>query len=143
MHDIKTIRDNPAGFDQGLAKRGLPAQAKELVALDDTRRELIGKLQSLQERRNAASKEIGQAMGKGDKAKADELKAEVSRIKDGMAKEEEALKAAEVALHNALAAIPNIPADDVPVGPDETANVEIRRVGRPKGFNAALSLIHI
>ena len=137
MHDIKTIRDNPQGFDQGLAKRGLPPQAKDLLALDDTRRELIGKLQALQERRNAASKEIGQAMGKGDKAKADELKAEVSRIKDGMPKEEEALKAAEAALHNTLAAIPNIPADDVPVGPDETANVEIRRIGRPKGLNNA------
>lgn len=137
MHDIKIIRDNPAGFDQGLAKRGLPEQAKELLALDDTRRELIGKLQALQERRNAASKEIGQAMGKADKAKADELKAEVARIKDGMPKEEEALKAAEAALHNALAAIPNIPADDVPVGPDETANVEVRRVGRPKGLNGA------
>ncbi|WP_119391842.1 serine--tRNA ligase [Taklimakanibacter lacteus] len=137
MHDIKTIRDNPEGFDQGLAKRGLPGQARELLALDDTRRGLIARLQALQERRNAASKEIGQAMGKGDRAKAEELKTEVTRIKDGMPQEEEALKAAEAALHNALAAIPNIPGDDVPVGPDETANVEVRRVGRPKGLNAA------
>lgn len=137
MHDIKTIRDNPEGFDQGLAKRGLPPQAKDLLALDDTRRGLIARLQALQERRNAASKEIGQAMGKGDKAKAEELKAEVSRIKDGMPKEEEALKAAEAMLHDTLAAIPNIPGDDVPVGPDETANVEIRRAGQPKGLNSA------
>ncbi len=137
MHDIKSIRDNPQGFDTGLAKRGLPAQAQELLALDDTRRGLIARLQALQERRNAASKEIGQAMGKGDKAKADEIKAEVARIKDGMPQEEEALKAAEAALHGVLAAIPNLPGDDVPVGPDETANVEIRRHGRPKGLNAA------
>jgi len=138
MHDIKFIRDNPQGFDEGLAKRGLPAQAAALVALDEERRSLIARLQALQERRNAASKEIGQAMGKGgDKAKAEALKAEVARIKDGMPAEEEALKAAEAALHNALAAIPNLPADDVPEGPDETANVEIRRHGRPRGLNMA------
>jgi seryl-tRNA synthetase len=137
MHDIKLIRDNPEAFDKGLAKRGMPAQATALIALDDERRGLIARLQALQERRNAASKEIGQAMGKGDKAKAEDLKAEVARIKDGMPGEEAALKAAEASLHHALAAIPNLPADDVPVGPDETANVEIRRVGEPKGLNKA------
>ena len=137
MHDIKFIRDNPQAFDQGLAKRGLAAQAAGLIALDDTRRGLIARLQALQERRNAASKEIGQAMGKGDKAKAEEIKAEVARIKEGMPAEEEALKAAEATLHETLAAIPNIPADDVPIGPDETANVEIRRVGEPRRLNSA------
>lgn len=137
MHDIKFIRDNPQAFDQGLAKRGLPAQAAGLIALDDTRRGLIARLQALQERRNAASKEIGQAMGKGDKAKAEEIKAEVARIKEGMPAEEEALKAAEAKLHETLAAIPNIPGDDVPLGADETANVEVRRVGTPKRLNSA------
>ncbi|MGE0239554.1 MAG: serine--tRNA ligase [Parvibaculaceae bacterium] len=137
MHDIKLIRDNPQGFDRGLAKRGLAAQAATLIALDEERRGLIARLQALQERRNAASKEIGQAMGKGDKAKAEALKAEVARIKDGMPAEEEALKTAEAGLRNALAAIPNLPADDVPEGPDETANVEIRRHGKPKGLNMA------
>ncbi len=137
MHDIKFIRDNPEAFDQGLAKRGLTAQAAGLIALDDTRRGLIARLQALQERRNAASKEIGQAMGKGDKAKAEEIKAEVARIKEGMPAEEEALKAAEAKLHETLAAIPNIPGDDVPLGPDETANVEIRRVGEPRRLNSA------
>src|SRR5262245_61769842 len=129
MHDIKLIRGNPQGFDHGLAKRRLEAQANDLITLDDQRRSLIARLQALQERRNAASKEIGQAMGKGDKATAEALKAEVARIKDGMPAEEEALKAAEAALHDALAAIPNLPADDVPEGPDETANVEIRHHG--------------
>ncbi|MBK1866651.1 serine--tRNA ligase [Aestuariivirga sp. YIM B02566] len=137
MHDIKFIRDNPEAFDQGLAKRGLPAQASGLIALDDTRRGLIARLQALQERRNAASKEIGQAMGKGDKAKAEEIKAEVARIKEGMPAEEDALKAAEAKLHETLAAIPNIPGDDVPLGPDETANVEVRRVGEPRRLNSA------
>ncbi|MGE3874014.1 MAG: serine--tRNA ligase [Parvibaculaceae bacterium] len=137
MHDIKFIRDNPQGFDAGLAKRGLAPQAAALIALDEGRRGLIARLQAVQERRNAASREIGQAMGKGDKAKAEALKGEVARLKEGMPAEEEALKAAEAALHNALAAIPNLPADDAPEGPDETANVEIRRHGRPRGLNAA------
>jgi seryl-tRNA synthetase len=137
MHDIKFIRDNPGAFDKGLAKRGLAGQAAALIALDERRRGIIATLQALQERRNAASKEIGQAVGKGDKAKAEALKAEVARIKDRMPAEEEALKAAEASLHNALAAIPNLPADDVPEGSDESANVEIRRHGKPKGLNTA------
>ncbi|MGE0007705.1 MAG: serine--tRNA ligase [Parvibaculaceae bacterium] len=137
MHDIKFIRENPQDFDRGLARRGLEAQAAALIALDEKRRDLIARLQALQERRNAASREIGQAMGRGDKATAEALKAEVGRIKDGMPAEEEALKRAEAALHDALAAIPNLPADDVPEGSDETANVEIRRHGTPRGLNSA------
>jgi seryl-tRNA synthetase len=137
MHDIKFIRDNPGAFDKGLAKRGLAGQAAALIALDERRRGIIATLQALQERRNAASKEIGQAVGKVDKAKAEALKAEVARIKDRMPAEEEALKAAEASLLNALAAIPNLPADDVPEGSDESANVEIRRHGKPKGLNTA------
>ncbi len=137
MHDLKFIRDNPEAFDKGLARRGLAAEAAALIALDEERRSLIARLQALQERRNAASKEIGQAMGRGDKAKAESLKAEVARIKESMPGDEEALKTAQTALHHALAAIPNLPADDVPEGPDEAANVEVRRHGRPKGLNAA------
>jgi seryl-tRNA synthetase len=137
MHDIKAIRDNPQDFDRGLAKRGLPPQSAVLIALDDERRSVIARLQAMQERRNAASKEIGQAMGKGDKAKAETLKAEVARIKDDMPAAEVALKGAEAKLHSALAAIPNLPAEDVPEGPDETANVEVRRHGQPRGLNTA------
>jgi seryl-tRNA synthetase len=137
MHDIKFIRDNPEAFDKGLSKRGLPAAAAALIGLDEERRGLTAKLQALQERRNAASKEIGQAMGKGDKARAEALKAEVARIKEGMPAEEAALKTAEASLHNTLAAIPNLPSEDVPEGLDETANVEVHRHGRPRGLNAA------
>jgi seryl-tRNA synthetase len=137
MHDLKLIRDDPDAFDKGLAKRGLAAQAGELIALDDRRRALIAGLQALQERRNAVSKEIGQAIGKGDNEKAEALKAEVARIKETMPVDEEALRAAEIALRDALAAIPNLPADDVPVGADETANIEVRRAGEPKHPNRA------
>ena len=137
MHDIKAIRDNPQDFDRGLAKRGLPPQSAVLIALDDERRSVIARLQAMQERRNAASKEIGQAMGKGDRTKAETLKAEVARIKDDMPAAEDALKGAEAKLHSALAAIPNLPAEDVPEGSDETANVEVHRHGEPRRLNTA------
>lgn len=137
MHDIKFIRDHPDVFDRGLTRRGMPARAREILSLDDARRSLTASLQALQERRNAASKAIGQAMGKGDKTQADEFKAEVARIKDHMPQQEEALGRAEATLQQAIAAIPNMPADDVPDGPDETANVEIRRVGHPRNIAAA------
>ena len=76
MHDIKAIRDNPAAFDTGLARRGLEPMAAELLKIDAERRDHVQKLQDAQARRNAASKEIGDAMKSGDKARAEALKAE-------------------------------------------------------------------
>ena len=70
MHDIKMIRDDPEAFDEALARRGLPPRARELLALDDSRRAAIIELQKAQERRNAASKEIGAAMARKDAAAA-------------------------------------------------------------------------
>jgi seryl-tRNA synthetase len=137
MHDIKFIRDNPDAFDAGLKKRGLEAQAKTLIALDHKRRELVAELQSLQERRNAASKEIGQAKARKDEARASALMREVTELKERMPVREAALKDIESALHDALVGIPNIPMDDVPVGPDEKANVELWRVGEPRRANFA------
>jgi seryl-tRNA synthetase len=134
MHDIRWIRDNPDAFDKGLAARGLDPEAERLIALDEKRRALIHELQGLQERRNAASKEIGQAKAAKDEARAQTLMAEVAAIKDRMPEAETAAKALDQELHDALAAIPNIPADDVPVGPDETANVEVRKAGAPRNF---------
>src|ERR1700730_755239 len=134
MHDIKTIRDNPQAFDAGLARRGLPGRADELIALDDKRRAAIAELQKAQERRNAASKEIGQAMGRKDAAAAEALKAEVASLKTTMPEMEAAEKAALAALETELAAIPNLPAHDAPNGRDENDNVEIRRIGAPPHF---------
>jgi seryl-tRNA synthetase len=135
MHDIRWIRDNPDAFDKGLATRGLDGEAERLIALDEKRRALIAELQGLQERRNAASKEIGQAKAARDEARAQALMAEVAKIKERMPEAEAAAKALDQELHDALAAIPNIPAADVPVGPDETANVEVRQVGEPRNFD--------
>jgi seryl-tRNA synthetase len=135
MHDIKAIRDNPAAFDAGLARRGLPPQSPALLTIDQEKRDLLLKLQEAQGRRNSLSKEVGDAMKSGDKAKAEEIKAEVAKLKDFIASGEESERQINQKLTDALASIPNIPLDDVPDGADETGNVEVRRWGQRPGFN--------
>ena len=132
MYDIKWIREHPAEFDRGLQRRGLPAQSQELLALDERRREAITKFEQGQARRNAASKEIGEAKRKKDEAAAQKLMAEVAALKDQLGQLEADARAAEEELNKALATIPNAPAGDVPDGKDETANVEYRRQGQPR-----------
>ena len=82
MHDIRAIRENRDAFDEGLRQRGLEPLAAELLALDDRRRAAIAARQAAQERRNALSKEIGQAKAKKDHAKAQALMAEVAGLKE-------------------------------------------------------------
>ncbi|RPH72787.1 MAG: serine--tRNA ligase [Hyphomicrobiales bacterium] len=134
MHDIKAIRDNPEAFDRGLARRGLAPMSLELIGIDAERRDHLQKLQDAQARRNTVSKEVGDAMKAGDKARAEQLKAEVSSLKDFIASGEEAERQIDARLTAALAAIPNIPFDDVPDGKDETGNVEMRRWGEKPEF---------
>ena len=133
MYDIRWIRENEAEFEEGRKRRGLPQITEQLYRLDDARRAAIAKLQTAQERRNAASKEIGQAMKEKNAARADELKAEVARIKEDFPKWEEEERAAVKALEEALAKEPNTPLPEVPFGKDEHDNVEARVVGaKPK-----------
>jgi seryl-tRNA synthetase len=137
MHDIRSIRENPAAFDQGLRNRGMEPLSAQLIALDDGRKGAVSALQAATERRNALSKEIGQAKAKKDEARAQELMAAVARIKESMPELEQAERASEKALLEALAAIPNIPKEGVPVGADEHGNVERHRFGNPKNLAAA------
>ena len=134
MHDIKLIRDNPAAFDAGLARRGLSAQAQSLIALDAAARAAQTAFQHAQARRNEASKLIGQAKAKKDDATADALMAEVATLKDQIPALEAAERDTLAALEAALAVIPNLPAPDVPDGRDEHDNLELRRVGMPRAF---------
>ena len=134
MYDIKWIRDNADAFDKSRARRGLEPLAKTLLALDDSRRAAISKLQAAQERRNAASKEIGVALRDKDAAKADALKAEVAKIKEDWPAMEAAEREAIAALDKALAEIPNAPLDSVPFGEDERGNEEVLRWGEPRRF---------
>jgi seryl-tRNA synthetase len=143
MYDIKWIRENAEAFDTGLKRRGLEPLSSSLLALDDTRRSAIAKAQSSQERRNALSKEIGKAMGAKDVALADSLKAEVASLKELQPALEAQEKAAVEALNEQLAAIPNLPHEEVPEGADEHGNVvksvhgeaPERTGGRLFGFN--------
>ncbi len=135
MLDIKWIRENPEALDNALAKRGTPPHASELIALDEKRREHVGKVQAAQERRNAASKEIGKAMAEKDAATAEKLKAEVGELKAFLTEAEETERCLIKELNDALSKLPNIPADDVPLGEDEADNVEIRRVGNQRNFS--------
>jgi seryl-tRNA synthetase len=135
MHDIRQIRENPEAFDAGLARRGVAPVAAHLVALDERRRAVATRAQEGQNRRNEASKAIGKAMGQGDAATADALKAEVAQLKDTLPALEAEEKGLAAQLHDALAGLPNIPADAVPDGEDEAQNVEVFKWGTPRAFN--------
>lgn len=137
MFDPKWIRENPEAFDRGLKRRGLEPVSVRVVKLDETRRDLIGKLQAMQERRNKASQEIGAAMKAKDEAKASSLKAEIAKLKDETPALEAKLAEAEKELNDFLARIPNTPADDVPDGKDETGNKEYRQHGKKPSLGFA------
>ncbi|KFL25302.1 serine--tRNA ligase [Paradevosia shaoguanensis] len=133
MFDIKWIRANAEAFDAALARRGLPAQAASLIAVDDKRRAIIVRLNEAQEKRNASSKLIGQAKAQKDEAKAQALMAEVASLKDAIQSGEAEERAVDAELRDALSVIPNITLDDVPVGKDEHDNVEyFGRNGSPE-----------
>jgi seryl-tRNA synthetase len=134
MHDIRLIRDDPAAFDAALARRGLSPQAAELVALDERRRAVIAAAQDAQTRRNELSKQIGQAKAAKDETRAQGLIAEVAELKARLPQLEEEERAAGEELDTRLAAIPNQPAADVPMGADEDDNALVRSWGTPRAF---------
>lgn len=134
MHDIRLIRDDPAAFDAALAKRGVAPQSASLVTLDEQRRATIADSQTAQTRRNELSKAIGQAKAQKDEAKAQALMAEVASLKEALP----ALEADEARLGGELqamlAAIPNLPASDVPEGGGEDDNALVHTRGTPTTF---------
>ncbi len=138
MYDIKWIRENAEAFAKGLKRRRPEAISDTpllLIALDERRREAITKAQAAQERRNAASKEIGAALKAGDASLAKALKVEVGELKESLTAYETEEREAIDALGKALAEIPNTPLDEVPDGRDENDNVELRRIGEPPHFS--------
>ena len=137
MHDLRAIRDDPAGFDRALARRGVEPKAGEILALDAGRRRLQTELQQALARRNEASKEIGDAKRTKDEDKAAVLMQEVALLKAELPALEEREKAIGAELDTLLATIPNLPAAEVPEGADEKGNVEIRRQGDPRPSNSA------
>ncbi len=140
MHDIKSIRDNPQAFDAGLARRGLKPMSAALLAIDEKRRAAILASEQAQARRNAASKEIGDAKKAKDEARAAKLMAEVAELKTTMPELEAAAKAADEELTKELSAIPNIPFDEVPDGVDEHGNVQHHLFGNKRNYSFAPKL---
>jgi seryl-tRNA synthetase len=134
MYDIKWIRENPEAFDRGLTRRGLEPLSGKLIALDEKRRAAITKFEQAQARRNAASKEIGEAKKARDEARASTLMAEVNALKADMPAMEAAQKELSDALDTELAQIPNTPLDDVPEGRDEHGNVERHVWGNKRNY---------
>ena len=140
MHDIRWIRENAAAFDQALRRRSLDDDARQqfssanLLAIDERRRAAIQKFEQAQARRNAASKEIGEAKKKKDEATASKLMAEVNELKTGIPALEAEAKAAEEELNKLLATIPNLPLAEVPDGKDETGNVEHHAHGAKRNY---------
>ncbi|MBY0354241.1 MAG: serine--tRNA ligase [Rickettsiales bacterium] len=131
MHDIKWIREQPAAFDAALARRNISAVSAEILAIDEKRRADLTSAQELQARRNELAKLAGQAKAKGGDA--EPLFAESREIGVQLKAMEEAL-AGEDPVQARLASLPNLLAADVPDGADESANVELKRVGRAPEF---------
>jgi seryl-tRNA synthetase len=134
MYDIKWIREQPDAFDRGLKRRGLEPLSKKLVALDEKRRAAITKFEQAQARRNAASKDIGDAKKAKDEAKASKLMAEVTELKSSLPAMEEQQTTLAAELDKELAQIPNTPLDDVPDGADAGGNVEHHVVGKKRDY---------
>ncbi|WP_230630503.1 serine--tRNA ligase [Sphingomonas sp. Leaf37] len=134
MHDIRAIRDDPAAFDAALARRGVAPHAATLLSLDDARRAAIAGAQEAQTRRNDVSKQIGQAKAQKDEARAQALMAEVAILKDALPRLVADESTAAAALDDLLAALPNLPAADVPDGEDEEGNIVVHERGTIPDF---------
>ncbi len=131
MHDIRAIRDNPAAFDAALARRGESPVSAELLRLDEARRAKILAAETAQAEQNKASKEVGAAKARGDEAEFQRLRALVAEKKAEIARMQTEAKDLDALLTDQLIRIPNLPAEDVPDGQDETDNVEVNRWGTP------------
>lgn len=132
MHDIRQIRENPAAFDAAMSRRGMENVSDQVLGLDNTRRAKIAAAETALADRNAASKQVGAAKAAGNDEEFQRLRSLVAAKKEEIAALESEAKAADADLRNLLMTLPNIMSDDVPDGPDESANVELRRSGTPR-----------
>ena len=135
MHDIKAIRENPTAFDAGLARRGDAPMSAALLTLDESRRAKILASEQAQAEQNKASKEVGAAKGRGDDAEFERLRALVGEKKAEVAVMRDEANVLDAQLTDALARIPNLPADNVPDGASEDDNVEISKWGTLPTFD--------
>ena len=136
MLDLNYVRENLEAVKTALRNRNSPVESLEkFVTLDSERRRVIGEADKLNQQRNSSSKEIGALMKEGKRAEAEAKKAEVAGLKNKQSELEKQRERAEAEMRELLAGLPNVPANDVPIGEDETANVKIRSWGEPKTFD--------
>lgn len=136
MLDLNFVRENLDSVREALKSRNFGPEALDrFVELDAARRRVIGEADAINAQRNAASKEIGALMQSGNKEEAEAKKAEVAGLKERQASLDAERDAADAEMRDLLSGLPNLPASDVPVGADETANVEVRKWGEPKEFD--------
>ncbi|KJK23783.1 seryl-tRNA synthetase [Burkholderiaceae bacterium 16] len=133
MLDIQLFRKDIDAVAQRLATRGFQLDVAAFQALEAERKQLQTQTEELQARRNSLSKQIGMLKGKGEDASA--VMAEVGGIGDTLKASAARLEEIQAQLSEILEAIPNLPHESVPVGRDETQNVEVRRVGTPRSFD--------
>jgi seryl-tRNA synthetase len=134
MHDIKSIRDNATAFDAALKRRGLDSMADHVNSIEGRRLAIIRVLESWRARRKVASDKIHQAMKSKDENEAQKLKAEVAECKTSIATLEREQREVDQEIETALAAIPNLPLDDVPDGVDEHDNVQRHVFGAVRNY---------
>lgn len=138
MLDLHYVRENLETVKKALENRNFPTKSLErFVELDSERRRVISEADAINQKRNSSSKEIGALMQAGKREEADAQKAEISGLKDQQSALEQSRYEAEIAMHELLSHLPNIPASDVPIGTDESANVEIRKHGDLRLFDFA------
>ncbi|WP_333713256.1 serine--tRNA ligase, partial [Yoonia sp.] len=135
MHDIRTIRDNPAAFDAALSRRGMAPVSSDILAIDEARRAKILAAETAQAEANKAAKEVGAAKARGDDAAFDSLRRLMADKKAEIAALNDEAKAEDAKLADLLMGLPNLPQDSVPDGADENDNVEIKRWGTPRTFD--------
>jgi seryl-tRNA synthetase len=136
MHDIRALRDQPDLYEMAWAAKGRSGASAEALQIDQQVRAARSASEAAQARRNDLSRRIGQAKAAKDEAAAARLFDEVEALKAEAAGDAERAKAAEEALRDLLASLPNLPAQDVPFGEDESGNVEVRRWGEPFAIQA-------
>ena len=137
MHDLQLIRDNPAYFDECLLKRSIRPLSAQIISLDKEKRKLLTELQDFQNDRNQISKEIGKMKSSGNKKQIDLLIKNVSSLKDNILAHDLTVKEITKKLNDILFGLPNSPSNDVPIGSDESDNIEVegKRFGKIKKQN--------
>ena len=129
MHDINKIREEPNVFVEGLKKRGLEIDIDKILQIDKDLRASISDIQTLQEQRNQISKDAGKAKSEGNEEHFIKLNKEVQKIKESISKNDVTRAEIELELNGILSSLPNIPSKDLPIGKDDSSNLEIKKEG--------------